>query len=372
MSNEKRVIKLPSNIHSNELDLTSSEYYLNNPVMKELSSIIAKTKTMAICSLLYKIEDLYINTDDVIKIYQEKNQEKGYIMISELDDFGEKKETVPDLIVTNMMNYITNENNHIINTYFNDIERKEDRFKIYKKIIKDNKMPFFIEKINNWEKGVFTLKNLDVEKINIDYHEHIMIYNDGFFDFRKDEDKENYQRISKELNNLNYFYKSAEDVLKSEAFILLLQEHLYNDPTLNIEISMKRIESARIHFQHRFVNITEEDLLYKKELKHINKMSSLLNILTYEGVAECNQNFHRHTFGDKKIDLTDGSPFFSEENSIVLNAKNIKSFLTDYTEFNFNSEKRKKIINIINVNEEKYLLKKEINTEVVPSKKNRL
>lgn len=357
MSNKERLIKMPSTIYTNESDLIRSEDYLTHPVKKELALIIKKSETMSITSLLYKLEEMYLKTTDVLKIYQRVSSKNNQdVKISELDEFGDDKESIPNLIVTNLSDYITEQNIHVINKYFNDIEKKEDRFNIYKKIIKDNKMSFFLETIKDWEKGLFLLKDLEVEKITIDYHDHIMIYKDGFFQ----KDSEEYRRILNEMNNFKSFYKETNNTLKSEAFILLLQELLYNDESLNIEISLKTLVRL-LHMKHNFPDIKESDILSNPDLFKINQASSFLKILSHEGFSESDGFYGGLILGD--INIKTEEDFFNKENTMLLNLKNLKDFLIDYIKMKFNNEKETKLINIVNVNYEKNILKHDINLE---------
>lgn len=356
-----------------KIELTKS-YIINenefftHPAL-ELREIINKLETMSIASLLYKIEELYLNTNIVsfgiefLYDPKEKFVEAANMRIRETEfaarnklDFIKIKEItntegignqIPHIRLQELKDYILFNNKDIINTYFNEVSSQQERFNIYDKIIKDNKMDFFKEKIKQWKNGIFIPQEAIFETIEIE-SEKAYNYIDGSF---KRGDEDIYWKLDK-LNNMKYYLENTEKDLKKEAFILVLHNVLFDNPNLTIELS-PIVKNKKLYLKHRFPNIKQEDLYNNQELA---QMSSFLTELTIKDLAEIDY-FGTVKFGELEMWHNEKINFFQEDNTISLNYENLnKDFLDDFMEFFITRDKKNHYIEIIKANKEKSIL----------------
>ena len=357
-----RKIELPKSY------IIDEEEFFTHPSL-ELREIIKKLETMSIASLLYKIEEMYLNTniisfgiefiydpkEKMIEVENMRVRETAFaarhkidsIKIKEIKNKEGKKNFIPDIRLQELKDYILFSNQDIINTYFNEISSQEERFKIYHKIIKENNMSFFKEKIKEWENGNFQPKEAVFETIEIE-SEKTYNYIDGSFK-RGDEDV--YWKLDK-LNNIKYCLQTAEEDLKKETFILLLQNILFENHDLNIEISLF-IKNKKLYLKHRFPNIEKNDLYNNP---YLSKISSFLTELTIKDLAEIDY-FGTVKFGELEMWTSEKDNFFQEDNTINLNYKNLDTaFMNDFIEIFLKGQKREYYSQILKTNKEKTIL----------------
>lgn len=356
-----------------KIELTKS-YIINenefftHPAL-ELREIINKLETMSIASLLYKIEELYLNTNIVsfgieflydpkekfVEAADMRIRETGFAARNKLDFIKIKEITntegignqIPNIRLQELKDYILFHNKDIINTYFNEVSNQEERFNIYDKIIKDNKMDFFKEKIKQWKNGIFIPQEAIFETIEIE-SEKAYNYIDGSF---KRGDEDIYWKLDK-LNNMKYYLEKTEKDLKKETFILVLHNILCDNPDLNIELS-PIVKNKKLYLKHRFPNIKQEELYNNQELA---QMSSFLTELTIKDLAEIDY-FGTIKFGELEMWHNEKINFFQEDNTISLNYGNLnKDFLDDFMNFFIERDKKNHYIEIIKANKEKSIL----------------
>ena len=342
--------------------------FFTHPAL-ELREIINKLETMSIASLLYKIEELYLNTnivsfgieflydpkEKVIEATDMRTRETEFATRNKLDciKIREIKNTegagnkIPHIRLQELKDYILFSNKNIINTYFNELLNQEERFHIYDKIIKDNNMDFFKEKIEQWKNGIFAPQEAIFETIEIE-SEKAYNYIDGSF---KRGDEDIYWKLSR-LNDMKYCLKNTENDLKKEAFILILHNILCENPDLHIELS-PIVKNKKLYLKHRFLNINQEELYNNQELA---KMSSFLTELTIKDLAEIDY-FRTVKFGNLEMWHNEKINFFQEDNTITLNYENLdKDFLNDFIEIFIKRDKKNHYTEIIKANKEKAIL----------------
>lgn len=356
-----------------KIELTKS-YIINenefftHPAL-ELREIINKLETMSIASLLYKIEELYLNTNIVSFgiefLYNPKEKfveadnmriretefaarnKLDFIKIREIKNTEGIRNQIPHIRLQELKDYILFHNKDIINTYFNEVSNQEERFNIYNKIIKDNKMDFFKEKIKQWKNGIFIPQEAIFETIEIESEKYYN-YIDGSF---KRGDEDIYWKLDK-LNNMKYYLENTEKDLKKEAFILVLHNVLCDNPDLNIELS-PIVKNKKLYLKHRFPNIKQEDLYNNQELAQI---SSFLTELTIKDLAEIDY-FGTVKFGELEMWHNEKINFFQEDNTISINYENLnKDFLNDFMSFFITRDKKNHYKEIIKANKEKSIL----------------
>lgn len=356
-----------------KIELTKS-YIINenefftHPAL-ELREIINKLETMSIASLLYKIEELYLNTNIVsfgiefLYDPKEKFVEADNMRIRETEfaarnklDFIKIKEItntegignqIPHIRLQELKDYILFHNKDIINTYFNEVSNQEERFNIYNKIIKDNKMDFFKEKIKQWKNGIFILQEAIFETIEIESEKYYN-YIDGSF---KRGDEDIYWKLDK-LNNMKYYLENTEKDLKKEAFILVLHNILYDNPDLNIELS-PIVKNKKLYLKHRFQNMKQEDLYNNPELA---QMSSFLTELTIKDLAEIDY-FGTVKFGEIEMWNNEKVNFFQDDNTIKINHENLDTaFMNDFIEIFLKGNKKEHYSKVLQTNKEKTIL----------------